>query len=141
MCVRSGDGGNGCVSFRREKHVDKGGPDGGNGGRGGNVWAVAESGLNSLFAFRNRPHWKAPPGISGTGSCCHGADGEDLLVPVPAGEPPPSPLSRLFTALRPLCTACSGLKRGKRWMAASWHAPLLPHCHLTATRAASAAAA
>lgn len=107
--ARSGDGGNGCVGFRREKFVEKGGPNGGNGGRGGNVWAVAADEQNSLFTFRNRPHWKAPSGAAGTGSCCHGADAEDLCIPVPTGEPPQQSDTgqcRVYKRLQPFCNSC-----------------------------------
>ncbi|GMH41099.1 hypothetical protein BSKO_09009 [Bryopsis sp. KO-2023] len=83
--VNSGDGGNGCVAFRREKFVAKGGPSGGDGGRGGHVWAVAESGLNSLLSFRRQIHWRAKKGTHGTGSNCTGSQGEDLYIPVPPG--------------------------------------------------------
>lgn len=62
-----------------------GGPAGGNGGAGGNVWAVAAHNENSLSAFRRRVHWRADPGTAGGGSKCHGRDGEDLEIPVPPG--------------------------------------------------------
>lgn len=63
--VKGGDGGAGCVAFRREPYVEKGGPNGGNGGKGGNVWAVADEGLNSLLSFRNQLHYRAGPGSAG----------------------------------------------------------------------------
>jgi len=63
--VKGGDGGAGCVAFRREPYVEKGGPNGGNGGKGGNVWAVADEGLNSLFSFRNQCHFRAGNGAAG----------------------------------------------------------------------------
>ncbi len=83
--VKAGDGGNGIVSFRREKFVPKGGPDGGDGGRGGNVVFVADPGLVTLLDFRYRQHLKAGRGRHGEGSNRHGRDGKDILVPVPVG--------------------------------------------------------
>lgn len=112
--VRSGDGGNGCVAFRRERFIEHGGPAGGNGGRGGNVWAVADPQLNSLLSFRKQVmhalhgttvcmtqlwppkhtgvftpspqiHWRAGNGVNGEGSDCNGADAPDLLIHVPCG--------------------------------------------------------
>jgi GTP-binding protein len=65
--VKGGDGGAGCVAFRREPYVEKGGPNGGNGGKGGNVWVVAEEGLNSLLSFRNQCHFRAGNGSAGEG--------------------------------------------------------------------------
>ncbi|KAG2433016.1 hypothetical protein HXX76_008743 [Chlamydomonas incerta] len=83
--IKAGDGGNGCVAFRREKYVEHGGPAGGNGGRGGNVWAVVDPSLNSLSVFRGQVHFRADGGVNGQGSNCEGADAEDLVVAVPAG--------------------------------------------------------
>ncbi|MCB1004592.1 MAG: 50S ribosome-binding GTPase, partial [Acidimicrobiales bacterium] len=83
--VRGGDGGAGCVSFRREAHVAKGGPDGGDGGRGGDVWLVADHNVASLLAFRDHPHRRATNGTHGQGKRKHGAGGVDLEVPVPEG--------------------------------------------------------
>lgn len=83
--VEAGRGGNGCLSFRREKYIPKGGPDGGNGGRGGDVLLVADEGLNTLVDFRYKRHFRAASGEHGRGSDCTGARGEDLLVRVPAG--------------------------------------------------------
>jgi len=85
LCVRGGDGGAGCVSFRREAHVDRGGPDGGDGGRGGDVWFEADRNVASLLAFRDHPHRRAASGGHGSGSRRHGASGADLLVKVPEG--------------------------------------------------------
>jgi GTP-binding protein len=83
--VRAGDGGRGCVSFRREKYVPRGGPDGGDGGRGGSVILEADEGLGTLLDFRYRRHYTAPRGGHGEGSDRHGAGGEDLLLRVPVG--------------------------------------------------------
>jgi GTP-binding protein len=83
--VRAGDGGAGAVSFRREAHVPKGGPDGGDGGKGGDVWLVADRNVASLYAFRDHPHRRAGNGAHGRGSARHGADGDDLRVVVPEG--------------------------------------------------------
>ena len=83
--VKSGDGGNGCVSFRREKFVEFGGPDGGNGGKGGDVWVEAASGLNTLVDFRYQQHFQAGRGGNGMGKSRSGAGGADALLKVPAG--------------------------------------------------------
>jgi GTPase len=83
--VQSGNGGHGCLSFRREKFLEFGGPDGGDGGRGGDVVAVAVAGLNTLVDFRYRPHVKARNGRPGEGANRTGADAETVLVQVPAG--------------------------------------------------------
>lgn len=84
--VKAGDGGNGCVSFRREKFVPKGGPDGGDGGRGGDVIIIATSKLHSLIDFRYRSHFKADRGVNGKGKDMHGASGKDTVVHVPVGS-------------------------------------------------------
>ena len=83
--VRSGGGGGGCVSFRREKFLEYGGPDGGDGGCGGSVWAEAVEGLNTLIDFRYAPHFFAKSGIPGMGSQRTGANGEDIILKVPVG--------------------------------------------------------
>jgi GTP-binding protein len=83
--VRAGAGGNGCLSFRREAHVPKGGPDGGDGGRGGDVILRCDDSLRDLQAFRRRAHFRARRGGHGQGSQRHGADGDPLVVPVPPG--------------------------------------------------------
>ena len=83
--VCSGAGGNGCVSFRREKFVPDGGPDGGDGGRGGHVYAECADGLNTLIDFRYRQHFKAKRGHHGMGKARTGAAGADLAIAVPAG--------------------------------------------------------
>ena len=83
--IRSGDGGNGCVSFRREKFIEFGGPNGGDGGRGGDVVAVCVDGLNTLIDYRYRQHFKAGRGHHGMGRDRAGARGEDVVLKVPAG--------------------------------------------------------
>ncbi|MBS0564293.1 MAG: GTPase ObgE [Proteobacteria bacterium] len=83
--IRSGSGGNGCVSFRREKFVEFGGPDGGDGGKGGSVWAEAVGGLNTLIDFRYQQHFFATNGRGGMGRQMTGADGADIVLKVPAG--------------------------------------------------------
>ena len=84
--VKAGDGGNGCVSFRREKYVPKGGPNGGDGGKGGDVYLVADRNLNSLIDFRYHSHFKAESGVGGQGSDKHGRGGKDCEVRVPLGS-------------------------------------------------------
>ena len=83
--VKGGDGGAGCMSFRREAHVPKGGPDGGDGGHGGNVVLVADASVSSLVDYRFKHHFKATRGTHGKGSKMHGARGEDLILKVPVG--------------------------------------------------------
>src|SRR5204862_5933794 len=83
--VKAGDGGAGAVSFRREAHVAKGGPDGGDGGKGGDVWLVADRNVASLLAFRDHPHRRAGNGAHGSGQRRHGRAGDDTHVPVPEG--------------------------------------------------------
>jgi GTP-binding protein len=83
--VIAGQGGNGCVSFRREAHVPKGGPDGGDGGHGGNVMVVCEPSMRDLARYRGRLDFKAQPGHHGEGNRKHGATGESLELPVPPG--------------------------------------------------------
>lgn len=83
--VKAGNGGNGCLSFRREKFVAKGGPDGGNGGRGGRVYFEVAANINTLIDFANKHHWQARNGSDGEGCNKTGADGEDLVIKVPIG--------------------------------------------------------
>lgn len=83
--IRSGAGGNGCISFRREKYIEYGGPDGGDGGGGGSVWAEAVDGLNTLIDFRYQQHFFAKNGQPGMGRQRTGKDGDDILLRVPAG--------------------------------------------------------
>jgi len=83
--VQAGRGGDGCVSTRREKFVPRGGPDGGNGGRGGDVWLVADGGMSTLLDFRYRREYHAGDGKAGGGARRTGADGAHLEIPVPCG--------------------------------------------------------
>ena len=83
--IRSGDGGNGCVSFRREKFIEFGGPNGGDGGKGGDVIAEAVEGLNTLIDYRYQQHFKAEKGGGGMGKDRHGANGANAVLKVPAG--------------------------------------------------------
>ena len=83
--VKSGPGGNGCVSFRREKYVEFGGPNGGDGGKGGDVIVEAVTGLNTLVDYRYKRHYKAPKGQHGMGKNMTGASGEDMILKVPVG--------------------------------------------------------
>ncbi|WP_295726904.1 GTPase ObgE [uncultured Bartonella sp.] len=83
--IRSGDGGAGAVSFRHEKFLEFGGPDGGDGGRGGDVWAVAVDGLNTLIDYRYQQHFKAKTGMHGMGRNMTGAKGADVILKVPVG--------------------------------------------------------
>lgn len=83
--VQAGDGGNGCASFRREKFIPFGGPNGGDGGSGGSVWLVADEGLNTLVDFRHQRSYKAQRGENGMGSDMYGKGGEDTTIRVPVG--------------------------------------------------------
>lgn len=83
--VFAGDGGNGCVSFRREKYIPFGGPDGGDGGDGGSVYLVGDNGLNTLVDFRHKRSFQAERGQNGMGKNCIGKSGQDLYVKVPCG--------------------------------------------------------
>ncbi|MDE3177921.1 MAG: GTPase ObgE, partial [Pseudomonadota bacterium] len=83
--IRSGDGGAGSVSFRREKFIEFGGPDGGDGGRGGDVVVECADGLNTLIDYRYQQHFKAKNGRGGMGKDRHGASGADAILKVPVG--------------------------------------------------------
>jgi GTP-binding protein len=83
--VAAGNGGNGCASFRREKFIPMGGPDGGDGGRGGSIWAQADRNLNTLVEYRYTRSFKARNGENGRGSDCYGKGGDDLMLKVPVG--------------------------------------------------------
>lgn len=107
--VRGGDGGAGCVSMRREGPVAFGGPNGGDGGKGGDVWIVADRNVASLVAFKDYPHRRASNGVHGQGKDMHGRKGEDLLIHVPEG-----------TVARDLYTGevlADLLHHGDRWLA------------------------
>ena len=106
--VRSGNGGGGAVSFRREKYIEYGGPDGGDGGKGGDVWIEAVDGLNTLIDYRYQQHFKAGTGIHGMGRNRHGAAGEDVVLKVPVGtevldDPPADTVDEERPADDPLC--------------------------------------
>ncbi|MHC4438301.1 MAG: GTPase ObgE, partial [Planctomycetota bacterium] len=83
--IKAGDGGHGCVSFRRERFIPKGGPDGGDGGRGGNVYFKAVENLDTLLDFAGKHHWQARNGQPGSGNNKFGANGDDLIIKVPPG--------------------------------------------------------
>jgi len=85
ILVKAGDGGNGCVSFRREKYIPKGGPDGGNGGRGGDVVILADLHMRTLLDFRYKKNYEAERGANGEGNRKSGKDGKTLLIKVPCG--------------------------------------------------------
>jgi GTP-binding protein len=85
ITVEAGKGGNGCLSFRREKFIPKGGPDGGDGGDGGSIWVEADESLNTLIDYRFTRRFKAQNGESGSGRNCTGSKGEDLILKVPVG--------------------------------------------------------
>jgi GTP-binding protein len=109
--VRGGDGGAGCVSFRREGPVVYGGPNGGDGGKGGDVWLVADHNVASLLAFRDHPHRRAESGVHGKGKDLHGRRGPDLVVTVPEG-----------TVVKDMYTGevlAELLRHGDRWLAAA----------------------
>lgn len=83
--ITAGKGGDGCLSFRREKYIPKGGPDGGDGGDGGSIYFKASESLNTLIDFRYKRHFKAENGMPGMGSNCRGKSGQDLIIEVPLG--------------------------------------------------------
>ncbi len=85
ITVKAGDGGNGVVSFRREKYIEFGGPDGGDGGDGGSVYLVGDANLNTLVDFRHARRYEAERGQNGSGRNCTGRAGKDLVIPVPVG--------------------------------------------------------
>ena len=85
IVVEAGNGGSGCLSFRREKYIERGGPDGGDGGRGGSVFLVAETDLNTLVDFRFQPRYRAQKGQVGMSRNSTGRSGDDLYVRVPIG--------------------------------------------------------
>lgn len=83
--VKGGDGGNGCLSFRREKYAPRGGPNGGDGGRGGNIVLQADTGHSNLAHLSFQRHWKAERGAHGSGADCHGRSASDMIIKVPVG--------------------------------------------------------
>ncbi len=85
ICVKSGDGGNGAATFRREKHVPRGGPDGGDGGKGGDVIMIADAHVNKLIEFRHRQKFEAGNGGDGSAATRHGKNGKDVVIKVPIG--------------------------------------------------------
>jgi GTP-binding protein len=107
--VKAGDGGAGSVSFRREAHVPRGGPDGGDGGSGGDVWLVTDRNVASLLAFRDHPHRRATNGTHGQGKGKHGRGGDDIEVKVPEGTVVRDPDGIVLADL---------VKAGDRWLAA-----------------------
>ena len=107
--IKAGDGGAGAVSFRREAHVPRGGPDGGDGGTGGDVWLVADRNMASLLAFRDHPFRRAGDGTHGQGQRKHGRGGADLVVPVPEGT---------TVAERDGGVLVDLVRHGDRWLAA-----------------------
>ena len=109
--VRGGDGGAGCVAFRREGPVAFGGPNGGDGGKGGDVWLVADHNVASLLAFRDHPHRRAGSGVHGKGKDLHGRRGESLEVAVPEG----TVVTDLYTG----DVLAELLHHGDRWLAAA----------------------
>ncbi len=108
--AKAGDGGAGCVSFRREAHVAKGGPDGGDGGRGGDVWLVADHNQASLLGFRDHPFRRASDGQHGTSKRMHGSNGKEIVVPVPVG-------TLVYSQEGELLVDLAG--PGDRWLAAA----------------------
>lgn len=125
--VKSGDGGKGCVSFRREKYVPKGGPDGGDGGKGGDVIIRATSQLNTLLDFKYKREYRARNGQNGMGKKMHGRNAEDLIVPVPLGTTIKSQHSGEFLA--------DLVKEGESFIAAKGGRGGLGNSHFaTATR-------
>ena len=107
--VKAGDGGAGAVSFRREAHVPRGGPDGGDGGKGGDVWLVAATDVASLLGFKDHPHRRATSGTHGAGRGRHGKNGTDQIVKVPEGTVVKDLEGNVIADL---------LREGDRWLAA-----------------------
>ena len=106
--VKAGDGGHGCASIHREKFKPFGGPDGGNGGRGGNVVLVVDPSVHTLLDFHFRPTVKAPNGAQGQGSNRHGANGEDLILKVPNGTVVSTPDGEVLADLVGAGTSSTG---------------------------------
>src|SRR3954447_19782816 len=128
--VRAGRGGDGSLSFRREAHVPKGGPDGGDGGRGGDVILRCDDSLRDLQSFRRRGHYRAERGGHGQGALKHGADGDPLVVLVPPGTQVERWDGRRFDLVRPgqevtLARGGPGGRGNKRFATAVRQAPRL----------------
>ncbi len=125
--VKGGDGGPGCVSFRREKFVPHGGPDGGDGGDGGGVYLVAREGVDTLMDLKGRRHWEAERGRHGQGKNMHGRRGKDVVIEVPRGTlvydlETGILLKDLVEADRPVCIAAGGKGgKGNKHFASSTH--------------------
>jgi GTP-binding protein len=128
--VRAGGGGNGCLSFRREAHVPKGGPDGGDGGRGGDVILRCDDSLRDLQSFKRRAHYRAERGRHGEGAQRHGADGPALIVRVPPGTQATRWDGTRYDLVRPgqevtVATGGSGGRGNKQFATAVHQAPRL----------------
>src|SRR4051794_13053093 len=128
--VRAGGGGNGCLSFRREAHVPKGGPDGGDGGRGGDVVLRCDDSLRDLQSFKRRAHYRADRGGHGQGAQRHGADGEPMVVRVPPGTQVVKWDGTRFDLVRPgqevtIAAGGSGGRGNKQFVSATRQAPRL----------------
>lgn len=108
--IRGGDGGAGCVSFRREGPVVNGGPNGGDGGNGGDIWLIADHNISSLLAFRDHPHRRAGNGVHGKGKDLHGRRGESLEIKVPEGT--------VVTDMYSGEVLAELLRHGDRWLGA-----------------------
>ena len=126
--VQGGAGGNGCLSFRREAHVPRGGPDGGDGGRGGDVVLLCDDSLRDLQAFKRKAHYKAPRGRHGEGAQRHGADGDELVVRLPPGTQAVSWDGTVHDLVTPgrrvtIAPGGSGGKGNKRFATATRQAP------------------
>lgn len=126
--VQAGGGGNGCLSFRREAHVPHGGPDGGDGGHGGDVVLVCDDSLRDLQSFKRKAHYKAARGRHGEGSNRHGAEGQDLIVRVPPGTQVTTEEGTLYDLVAPgqrvvVARGGTGGRGNKRFATATRQAP------------------
>ena len=110
IIIKSGKGGNGHVSFRREKYVPNGGPDGGDGGKGGDVIFMVDDGINTLADYRHKRRFSAQAGEDGKKRNCHGKKGGDLILKVPAG-----------TIIKDAATDCSSRRKRRSWQSAFCH--------------------
>ena len=136
--VEAGGGGNGCLSFRREAHVPHGGPDGGDGGHGGDVVLVCDDSLRDLQSFKRRAHYKAGRGGHGEGSNRHGADGEILVVKVPPGTQATTEDGTVYDFVRPgqqamVARGGSGGRGNRRFTSPTRQAPRLAERGLPGT--------